>query len=229
MPACQSSQNPESITAEQPNSQQVVVKEVLQTSNYTYLRVTENKNDKWLAVPLMQAKAGDTYYYNDAMLMTNFTSKELNRTFDTIYFLNGVSPEPIKVSTDNSIKNDNYTSASSPHSTNGSATVEKKEIKISTPADGITIAQLFSEKNKYSGKTVKIRGEVTKFNAAIMNKNWIHIQDGTDFNGKFDFTITSDIEVKVGETVTLEGKIVLDKDLGHGYFFEVMMEDAVKK
>ena len=62
-----------------------------------------------------------------------------------------------------------------------------------------------------------------------MNKNWIHIQDGTDFSGKFDLTVTSDKEVSVGDIVTLEGKIALNKDLGYGYFFDVIMEDAIKK
>ena len=41
--------------------------------------------------------------------------------------------------------------------------------------------------------------------------------------------ITSDKEVKVGETITLEGKISLNKDFGYGYSFEVMMEDATLK
>ena len=59
-----------------------------------------------------------------------------------------------------------------------------------------------------------------------MNKNWIHIQDGTDNSGKFDLTVTTDIEVKVGDTITLEGAIALDKDFGFGYKYEVIMEDA---
>jgi hypothetical protein len=50
-----------------------------------------------------------------------------------------------------------------------------------------------------------------------MNKNWIHLQDGTENNGKYDLMVTSDKEVKVGETVTLVGKISLSKDFGYGY------------
>ena len=38
-----------------------VVTEILQTTNYTYLHVKENDSLKWLAVPLMQAKAGEEY------------------------------------------------------------------------------------------------------------------------------------------------------------------------
>jgi len=62
-----------------------------------------------------------------------------------------------------------------------------------------------------------------------MGKNWIHIQDGTDYKGSFDLAITSAISVMVGDTLTFEGKITLDKDLGYGYFFDVLMEDAQVK
>jgi hypothetical protein len=59
-----------------------------------------------------------------------------------------------------------------------------------------------------------------------MGKNWIHIQDGTDFNGGFDLTITSDSQHAVGDTVIFEGKISLKKDFGYGYVYEVIMEDG---
>ncbi|MEI7897164.1 MAG: hypothetical protein WCJ26_09020 [bacterium] len=62
-----------------------------------------------------------------------------------------------------------------------------------------------------------------------MKKNWIHIQDGTEFSGKFDLTVTTDAEAAVGQTITLEGKITLNKDFGYGYAYEVLMEDATIK
>ena len=62
-----------------------------------------------------------------------------------------------------------------------------------------------------------------------MNKNWIHLQDGTETNGKFDLTITSAVKVKKEDIVTVEGKVVLNKDFGYGYLFDVMIEDAIVK
>jgi hypothetical protein len=104
--------------------------------------------------------------------------------------------------------------------------VEKSDVKVQPAENGITIAELFAHKDTYAGKTVKIRGNVTKFNAKIMKKNWIHIQDGTEYSGKFDLAATSEIIVQVGETITLEGKISLNKDFGSGYYYEVILEDA---
>lgn len=101
---------------------------------------------------------------------------------------------------------------------------EKINVNI-TPCDGcITIANLLSDKKSYSGKVVKIRGKVTKFNPLIMERNWVHIQDGTDFRDEFDITVTTSIYVTVGDTITFEGKIVLDQDFGYGYVYNVLME-----
>jgi hypothetical protein len=107
--------------------------------------------------------------------------------------------------------------------------IEKKDVKVTPAAGGITIADLFSKKDKYSGKTVKIKGQVVKFNPEIMGKNWIHIQDGTESNGDFDLTVTSSSVVKVGDMITVEGKVSLDKDFGAGYFYKVIVEDAIIK
>ncbi len=206
----------------------VVVKEVIQTSNYTYLQVKENDSLKWLAVPSMQAMAGDTYYYSEGLPMQQFESKELHRTFDEVLFLGGVSTEPIGSKPAVAAHTHNGSEGSQPYSRKA-APESKKDIKIDAPKDCISIADLLSRKESYAGKTVKIKGQVTKFSAEIMNKNWIHLQDGTENKGKFDLTITSAGTAKVGDIVTLEGKISLNKDFGYGYLFEVLMEDAVVK
>lgn len=103
---------------------------------------------------------------------------------------------------------------------------EKIDINIE-PCEGcITLANLAENKKSFSGKVIKIRGQVTKYNPAIMDKNWVHLQDGTDYRNEFDLTLTTDIGVEVGDIVTFEGRIVLDKDFGYGYKYTILMEDA---
>ncbi len=108
----------------------------------------------------------------------------------------------------------------------GRVAVTKADVKVEPCADCLTIAKLMENKKAYEGKVIKVRGQVTKFNAGIMGKNWAHIQDGTEYDGIFDLTVTSDISVVLGETVTFEGKISLNKDFGYGYSYDVLMEDA---
>ena len=229
-------------STEQSSFHKIVVQEVLQASEYTYLHSKENGNEVWLAVPSMQAKAGDTYYYEGGIEMKKFESKELSKVFESIILLEKLNTEPKSsavVATEKQYTNtpaeDHATatkdesSATSENYKRKATAPEKKEIKIKAADGGMTIAKLFSGKDGLSGKTVKIKGQVVKYTPAVMNKNWIHIQDGTDLNGKFDLAVTSTNEVKVGDIVTFEGKISLNKDLGYGYFFDVIMEDAVVK
>jgi len=106
------------------------------------------------------------------------------------------------------------------------AVISKADIKITPCETCVTIGKLMSEKKSFSGKTIKVKGVVTKVNEEIMGKNWIHIQDGTEGEGVYDLTITSLQSVSVGDTVTFEGKIALDKDFGYGYFYNVLMEEG---
>lgn len=104
--------------------------------------------------------------------------------------------------------------------------VPKVNIKVEPVQGSITLSALFSDKKNYSGKTVRIHGRVVKVNPSIMGKNWIHLQDGTEYEGLYDLTITSDFVPDLGSIITVEGKIALDKDFGYGYVYPVIMEDG---
>jgi hypothetical protein len=108
----------------------------------------------------------------------------------------------------------------------GRVVTEKVNVKVEPCPDCITIAKLYEAKQNYSGKVIKVKGQVIKFNSGIMGKNWIHLQDGSEYDGNYDLTITTDATVTVGQTVTFEGKIALDKDFGYGYSYSVLMEDG---
>jgi|GEM_PF-255887 len=202
----------------------VTVKEILQTPSYTYLRVKEDNSEQWLAVSKMQASVGETYYYENPLPMTNFVSKELKRTFKIVLFLSNISSTPDMV--EEPLSDSPHQASASSSGSNSNTTNAKQDVKITPAKGGITIATLFKDKQFYSGKTVRIKGKVTKYLAGIMNKNWIHLQDGTDNSGKFDLIATTNAEVKVGDLIILEGAITLNKDFGSGYFYEVIMEDA---
>ena len=199
-----------------PNVHKVTAEEVLQSSNYTYLRVSEDNKETWIAISRREAEVGKSYYYEPNIEMTDFVSKELKRTFKTIVFVDKFSDQPItnvKASMDNTSKGNQ-------------PAVAKEGIKVEPAEGGITIAELYAKKDSYAGKTVKIRGEVVKFSAEIMGKNWVHLQDGTNSNGAFDITITTSDVTKIGDVVTFEGSVTLKKDFGAGYFYEVIVENG---
>lgn len=196
-----------------PGTHAVSVIEVIQTSNYTYLQVFENEQKYWMAITRAEAKTGDVLYFTNAMEMTDFKSKELNRVFPSILFVNDPSATPPTLK--------------KMGKSTGKITAEKRtDIKVEPLKDGITISDLFSNKTNFNGKKVKIRGVVVKYNKNIMGKNWIHIQDGTASGNNYDLTITTMDVVEEGSTVTMEGTINLDKDFGAGYAYDVIMEEA---
>lgn len=101
--------------------------------------------------------------------------------------------------------------------------------KIAKPKDGKTVQEIYQEKTKLNGKRVTLRAKVVKYNEAIMGKNWLHLRDGTGKEPANDLTVTTQAKAKVGDTVLLEGTVVVDKDLGAGYKYDVLIEDAKVK
>lgn len=198
----------------------VKVGEVIQTSQYTYLFVSENGSEYWMAVRKMEAKVGDNFYYDDALEMTNFESKELNRVFDRVLFV-----QNINTATDEQASMPQNMSA---HSGRKSAEY-MGDVKVEPLNGSLTIAELYKNRTDYVGKKVLVRGKVVKINKGIMGRNWVHLQDGTNDSGNFDLTFTTLADANTGDIITLEGTVTLDKDFGAGYFYDLIIEDAVLK
>ncbi|MFH1717857.1 MAG: hypothetical protein ABIF19_10935 [Planctomycetota bacterium] len=208
------------IAAGGPDLHTAEVQEVVQATSYTYLNVKEGDRAYWMAIAKKDIKAGETVSFAGGLEMNNFESKELQRTFESIYFVDRLlSDEPAAMAGEPSM--------SAPHQMK--PLVDKQEVAIEPAEGGITIAELFGNRNSYGDKTVLIKGKVTKVNRAIMDRNWVHLQDGTGDADNYDLTITTNEDVNVGEVVTFEGKITLNKDFGSGYSYEVIMEEAKRK
>jgi len=197
----------------------VKVKNVEQVEKYTYLQVKAKGPAYWVALPSREIAVGSVISYRGGMLMENFESKELGKTFDKILFLEGLEGD----SPEGPAGGMGMMSGS----TQGSkVNVEKLDTQVAAAEGSIALEELFSDPGKYDGKTIIVSGEVAKYNPAIMERNWIHIQDGTEFEGKYDLTATSSESFEVGQKVSLQGTIALNRDFGYGYSYEVLLENA---
>ena len=183
----------------------VVVQEVLPTEKYVYLRVKEAEEEFWIATGKQEVNAGETYFYREGLLKTNFISKEYNRTFDKLYLVSNI------------VKADHGSTMSSGENPS-SAPQTNVEAKNS-----VKIKDLVADPKKYAGKTIQVSGKCTKVNPNIMGRNWIHLNDGST---DYDLVITSAAAVSVGQTVTITGTVVLNKDFGAGYFYDILIEDG---
>lgn len=148
--------------------------------------------------------------------MTNFESKSLKKTFPTIIFgsLGGTAAAP-------SLLNSKMTVANM---------ADSAPIKIAkaSGANAYTVADIMAKSVQLKDKPVKLNGQVVKYNAGIMGKNWIHLRDGsgTAAKGDNDILVTSAASAKMGDRITISGVVRNDKDFGSGYSYKVLIEDA---
>lgn len=76
--------------AEAQLPQKAKVLSSIDAAGYTYIEVKQNKKTLWLAGTKVAVKKGDVIRFDDGMVMTNFNSKSLNRTFPSVTFINRV-------------------------------------------------------------------------------------------------------------------------------------------
>ncbi len=189
----------------------VLVKEAIHANSYTYLFVSEGDKEYWIATAKQPIEAGMTMYYDQGLEMPDFTSKEIDRTFESIFFVGKMRGA----------------SSAAQGGMGSKKTIEPvKEISIEKVAGSISIEELYSNKADYAGKVVTVQGQVTKFNAGIMGRNWVHLQDGTKSGDAFDVTITTQAVVSKDDVVIFSGKVALDKDFGAGYIYDLIIEEA---
>jgi hypothetical protein len=91
-----------------------------------------------------------------------------------------------------------------------------------------SIADIYKEKAELAGKPVKLQGKVVKVNNNIMNRNFLHLQDGSGDPalGTNDLTITSEETAGMGDTVSVTGTLAVDMDFGSGYKYPLLLEKA---
>ncbi len=203
------------------------VLERIDASPYCYLRLQTARGEVWAAVPEAKIEKGTEVTIANPMLMTNFESKTLKRTFAEVYFgslapAGGIAAAPASAP---------GAPAGAPKGQMGAPNVPMEavgKVDKATGADARTVAEVWSQKGSLKEKTVTIHGKVVKYNPGVMGKNWMHLQDGSGdaAKGTHDITVTSQDSVAKGDVVTIKGVVRVDKDFGAGYTYAIIVEDA---
>lgn len=214
----------------------VVTGKVLEVKNvdkFTYLHLDTKEGMIWAAVMQAKVKVGDSVTIQNAIVMQDFASKALKRSFDKILLgrLAGAdqaapaaAPEaaaPAPAVSGSATLGDSFSVAPQQQ-----PVAKMKPLAKATGANAMTIAEIVSKAKQLNGKTVAVRGKVVKYNAKIMDRNWVHLRDGSAADGSDDLLVTTDDTTQVGDIVTATGKVVVDKDFGAGYSYKVLVEQA---
>ena len=176
------------------------------------------------------------------MPMQHFESKALHRTFEVIYFADRVTPAdaagkggaalpaghpPILPAGHPALPagKGGLPAGHVPISGTG-ATVRVDLTGIQRPQGGRTVAEIHAQSAGLAGQEVVVRGKVVKYNAEIMGRNWLHIQDGSAEGAAGDLALTSKTAAKLGDLVLVSGVVATNRDFGAGYKYAVIVEDA---
>ena len=195
-----------------------IVLEQIAAPPYLYLRLKTERGETWAAVDGGSVTKGSQVTVSGAMLMKNFESTSLKRTFPEVYFGTLGSSGSAASAPKN------------PHAT-GAPTSERivlLKIEKATGASARTVAETWAEREGLNGKSVTIRGLAVKVTEGVMGKNWLHVQDGTGAvsKGDFDITVTTLDKVTAGDTVTVTGTVRTDAQVGAGYSYPVLVDNA---
>ena len=226
----------------QPAAVSGKVMQTLDASRYTYIRLDDGAgNETWAAVPQTKLEIGEQIELEGGIVMRNFNSKTLDRTFDSVIFATGV----IRAAGDKSAQTQAATMADPdvnrsgiaahgitpqiPGSSHATASFTQLKVEKSSAQNGFTVGEIFEKGASLNKQKVTVKGQVVKVNSDIMGRNWLHIQDGTGDPAKNtnDLVITSADIAEIGAIISVEGILAADKDFGSGYKYDVIVEDAV--
>ena len=201
------------------------VAETMDGGGYTYASLEKDGKKNWVAYPTRQTKIGETLSFKSCMEMREFQSKTLNRTFDSILFCGKPEgkPKPAAITT---------AGKKSLGSQGAVAAAGKIKVAKASGANAYIISEIFAKRGSLNGKQIVVKGQVVKVSSGIMDRTWIHLQDGSGSEKlkNHDLVVTSKDTPEVGDVVTVSGTLAKDKDFGSGYKYGVIIEKgSVKK
>jgi hypothetical protein len=236
-------------------SLQGTVMETMNSSGYTYLLLEAPQGKTWVAIPETPIKTGETVTCMPGMTMTNFVSKTLNRTFDTIVFSPGLAKgeaaptsQPQTPGTPDK-KNTGFNEALQAEHSGGPApkmgdsgamgpsagsagavvpSAATVNVNKASGPNSYSVNECFEQAKDLNTKTVRVRGKIMKISRMIMGKNWLHLQDGTGnpLKNQHDLVVTTQDDPAENTVVTVEGTLSANRDFGAGYKYDVIVEDA---
>ena len=116
----------------------------------------------------------------------------------------------------------------SPHAKPVPAAAKVDKVAKASAADARTVEEVVTGRTALKDKTVTIRGQVVKVTTGVLNKNWVHLQDGSGSSAKgtHDILVTTTDAAAVGDVIVASGTVRTDVTIGPGYAYEVLVEGA---
>jgi hypothetical protein len=152
-----------------------VVAETIETKAYLYLRLEDPEN--WVATSLLDIEVGDEVEFAGGMEMRDFHSKALDRTFESIWFVQLVEVAGGELDL---LHHGGQATAGEPVAAPGPGAIPAPQPgEIAKLEGGMDIAGILAQGAALSGQEITLRARVVKVANDIMGKNWVTLQDGS--------------------------------------------------
>lgn len=195
------------------------------TDKYTYIKLDESGKEVWLAALTMQVSVGDVVEYTGGVLMKDFHSKAMEKTFEYILFVTRIRVLKSALSE----KKEQMPGKEYHENIPGmeQAVPLPKKGKIVKAEGSLTIKEIFSDRDQLTGSEITLRAKVMKVSKNILGKDWVTLQDGTGVSPEDRLIATTTEAVNTGDVLTVKGTVITDVNIGTGYSYKVMIENAV--
>lgn len=220
-------------------------------SNYLILLLEEGDDQLWAAANPFAVEVGDEVEYLGGVPMSEFYVKSLDQTFKRILFLTNIRHKlsdeekaaliAEKAAAEVAAEKGAAEQAASPPDQPSALpqddyhkNMSVEQAQAAPSADEmiglmaeLSIAELFAQREDLAGQVVKVRGKAMKVSKNILGRTWVTLSDGSGSAPNDMLRITSVQEdVEVGDMLAAAGTVKINVDLGAGYSYPVILEDA---
>jgi hypothetical protein len=183
---------------------------------YTFARLAlAEGGEAWVAGPQTPLVEGQLVLASGATMQKGFEARQ--RTFEEIWLAQSLTV-------------DAATATISP--TSGPAIRGAASIEPVAPAEGgLTIAAVLAGAKELAGRTVRVRGRVTRV-TPMVGGTWVHLSDGSAEAARDDLTFIlaeGEAELAPGTVATLEGRLSLDHEMARAHRTEAIVVESAKK
>jgi len=183
------------------NSAPTVVERVVDREATQLLEVRQGRLTTWVSVPRVGAEPGDYILLGQGLARDDVEIPEIGERV----------PQVVDIA----------------HARVVDFETAKRAVVSTAPDDAVPVGTVYAELDERADREIVVYGAVAKAAGAV-GWYWVHLRDGTGdpATGTHDLTVQTKQAVAEGQRVAFRGTLRKDVDLGFGYFYDALVEDA---
>ena len=183
------------------NSAPTVVERVVDRDDAQLLEVRQGRLTAWVKVPPVNAEVGDYILLGQGTARADVEIPELGERVAQVVDIAHARVVDLETA--------------------------RRAVVSKAPEGAVAVGTVYAELDARADREIVVYGAVAKATGAV-GYNWVHIQDGTGdpSAGTHDLTVQTKALVAEGQRVGFRGTLRADVDIGFGYHYDALVEDA---